>query len=396
VGVRILLGQPPFEGTVKIVATADVHLGMKFSSYPERGPELAEERFRALERVVAAANDREADLLVVAGDLFHRVGVAARIVERAAGILDAFAGAAVVVLPGNHDYLAPEGDRLWTVFTEASGDRTIVLDRAGSYDLARYDLPVSILAAPCDAGHGASHRLGWATDWVRPAGQSVVGVAHGSVDGLTLDAEGHYFPMEPRLLASLPADLWLIGHTHRLHDLREARLVVPGTPEADGFDCAVPGTAAFVHIAPGSPDYELESIPTGRFRFVETGVTLAGAEVGRSGTTDAGTAGNGEDELQRLVEAAIPNGEVLVRITVDGMLADDAFERWNRQRQRLVADSRVLRVDDDLLRRVLTQEDVDRRYAAGSFAHRLLSRLVAAADHEALAEALVLLDEAIA
>lgn len=368
---------------MKIIATADVHLGMKFSSYATRRDELSEERFRALERVVAAGNEREADVLVVAGDLFHRVGVAARIVERAAGILDAFAGAAVLVLPGNHDYLAPEGDRLWTHFSEAAGDHTLVLDRPGSFDLSSYDLALTVLAAPCDAQHGSSHRLGWATGFERPEGHRVLGVAHGSVDGLTLDSEGHYFPMEPRLLASLPADAWLVGHTHRHHDVRDARLVVPGTPESDGFDCPVLGSAALVDLDAGGDGYSVEELAVGRFRFVEAEVSVDDA----AGSSD-------EAELERRAREAIPEADALVRLVVTGTLADAAFARWNRVRDRLLGEEAVLRVDDDGLRRVLTRDDVDRRYAEGSFAHRLLSRLVAADDHEALAEALALLEEA--
>ena len=368
---------------MRIIATADVHLGMKFSSYASRREELAEERFRALERVVASGNEQHADVLVVAGDLFHRVGIAARTVDRAAGILDAFAGAVTLVLPGNHDYLAPEGDRLWTAFAESAGDRTVVLDRPGSFDLSGYDLALTVLAAPCDAQHGSSHRLGWATDFARPAGHAVVGVAHGSIDGLTLDSEGHYFPMEPRLLASLPADLWVVGHTHRHHDVREARLVVPGTPEPDGFDCPVAGSAALVELEGEAADYSVQPLPVGRFRFVEAAVTVDDAE----GASD-------EAALEQRVRAAMPDGEALVRLFVTGMLADGAFARWNRVRDRLLDEEGVLRVDDDGLRRVLTREDVDRRYADGSFAHRLLSRLVDANDHEALAEALSLLEEA--
>ena len=176
------------------------------------------------------------------------------------------------MLPGNHDYLAPEGDRLWSAFRDAAGDRTLVLDRAGAFDLAPYDVPVRVLAAPCDALHGSTHRLGWAADEERGQENLVLGVAHGSIDGLTLDAEGHYFPMEHRFLASLPADLWVVGHTHRQHNDREARLVVPGTPEADGFDAPEPGVAALIVL--DESGYELERVSTGRFQFAERTVRV--------------------------------------------------------------------------------------------------------------------------
>ena len=373
---------------MKIIATADVHLGMKFSGYGPRQAELAGERFRALERVVEAGNGRNADLLIVAGDLFHRVGVAAKIVERAAAILDRFTGAAIAVLPGNHDYRASEGDRLWSGFRAAAGDRTLVLDRAGAVDLSHYDLPVTLLVAPCDAQHGATHRLAWATALERPDTPYVIGVAHGSIDGLTLDAEGHYFPMERQFLASLPADLWLIGHTHRRHDERDVRVVVPGTPEPDGFDCPAPGCAALITLSEPSPsggmpaEYEVQTLPTGRYRFVDADVALHDPE----GALSA-------EELHSQVLRTVPDGEALVRLTVTGTITDGSFERWNAVRELLLEDSRVLRVDDDELQRLLGQHDVDRRYAAGSYAHRLLSRLVRTGDHDALAEALSLMDE---
>ena len=373
---------------MKIIATADVHLGMKFSAYGSNQTELADERFRALERVVEAGNGRDADLLVVAGDLFHRVGVALKIVERAAATLDQFAGAAIAVLPGNHDYRAPEGDRLWAGFRAAAGDRTLVLDRPGPVDLSHYDLPVTLLAAPCDAQHSAMHRLAWTAGLTRPDTRYVIGVAHGSIDGLTLDSEGHYFPMERQFLASLPADLWLIGHTHRWHDARDVRIVVPGAPEPDGFDCPVPGCASLVTLPESSSSdgpsnaYLVETLPTGRFRFVDAEVTLHDPE----GACSA-------EELETDVMRVVPEGEVLVRLTITGKIADGTFERWNVVRRSLLEDSRILRVDDDGLQRLLSQRDVDRRYAAGSYAHRLLSRLVRTGDHDALAEALSLMDE---
>ena len=369
---------------------------MKFSSYTSHQEELAEERFAALVRVVEAGNSRQADVLVVAGDLFHRVGVASHIVERAVAILARFTGALVLVLPGNHDYLAPEGDRLWTAVREAAAagtsnpsasnpsaaaDSIVVLDRPGSFDLSRYDLPLTVLAAPCDAQHGASHRLGWATGFEPPRGHLVLGVAHGSIDGLTLDSEGHYFPMPRKLLASIPADVWIVGHTHGYHDVADARIVVPGAPEADGFDSSELGSAAFVTLDAGST-YAAEPVATGRYRFYHESLTI-----------DDPDGSEPPEALAARVRAALPDGDVLVRLAVAGLVADDVFEQWNAIREELVRDPRVMRVDDTELRRVLSREEIDRRYAHGSFAHTLLARLSEAGDHEALGQALSIIRE---
>jgi len=54
---------------VRILHTADNHLGISYAQYPDRVMDrLVEERFQALERLVEMANAREAHFFVVAGD----------------------------------------------------------------------------------------------------------------------------------------------------------------------------------------------------------------------------------------------------------------------------------------------------------------------------------------
>ena len=357
---------------LRIMATADVHLGMKFASYRAVQPRLVEARFSALTRVVEAANERECDLLIVAGDLFHRIGVAATVIRRAAEILREFNGNAVAVLPGNHDYISPEGDRLWSIFRDTAGDRTLVLDSAEPYDLRLYDLAAVILAAPCDSVHGHEHRVGWMKGLVSPAEDlTILGVAHGSIDGLTLDAEGQYFPMSRRLLASLSPAVWIVGHTHRQHDLRAARLVVPGTPEPDGFDCSHPGQAAYVEIDEGS--YSVEAVRTGTHQFADIALDL-----------------DRERSMSDQLEQAV-NADALIRLRLTGALdsaaADDLLSALDSLRSRLP----YLRVDDSGVRRLVTQADTDASYATDSFAHRLVSALLEDDDPDAAAAAVELL-----
>ena len=63
---------------LKIFLTADIHLGMKFASYPEVQSVLSEARFTTLAHCVSIANKEECDLFIVAGDLFDRVSVSDR------------------------------------------------------------------------------------------------------------------------------------------------------------------------------------------------------------------------------------------------------------------------------------------------------------------------------
>ena len=72
-----------------------------------------EARFDVLKRCADIANEETCDLFVVGGDLFDRVSVAKRDIQRAASILAEFQGRLVTVLPGNHDYITQRPDALY-------------------------------------------------------------------------------------------------------------------------------------------------------------------------------------------------------------------------------------------------------------------------------------------
>ncbi|HHY04266.1 MAG TPA: DNA repair exonuclease, partial [Thermoanaerobacterales bacterium] len=56
--------------TLKIFHTADLHIGMKFNSYPEGiRDSLIESRFDVIDKMVQMANDEQCNLFVVSGDL---------------------------------------------------------------------------------------------------------------------------------------------------------------------------------------------------------------------------------------------------------------------------------------------------------------------------------------
>jgi len=361
--------------SLRVMATADLHLGMKFSSYRSVQTMLIDARFEALRAVVHAANERACNLLVVAGDLFHRVGVASATIVRAAEILREFDGDVVAVLPGNHDYVSSDGDRLWPIFRDAVGDRTLILDSVEPYDLRVFDVNAVILAAPCDSDYGREHRLGWMEGYTAPEeSQTVIGVAHGSVEGLTLDAEGLYFPMSRGLLASLPPALWIVGHTHRQHDLHQARLVVPGTPEPDGMDFPHEGQAAFIQF--DGDNYSVEAVVTGTNRFAEISVDL-----------------DRDQEMAPQLARAVPP-DALVRLTLTGSLDGEVMLGLQAALDDLRSRLPYLHVDRTDLRRLVTQADVDAHYATGSYAHRLVSALLGDDDAEGAATAVELLSAA--
>jgi DNA repair exonuclease SbcCD nuclease subunit len=361
---------PGMSAPFRIFQTADVHLGMKFSSYGDLQQTLSDGRFRSLEKMVQTATEKQCQLLVVSGDLFDRVSVPKRDVERAAQILSGFGGALVAILPGNHDYFEDRVDSLWSVFMENSGGKVLLLSEKKLYDLAEYDLDgVHLYAAPCRDKHSKSN----ATDWVTEAKKSseakhVIGVAHGSLEGLSFDREGSYYPMTRQGLVEAGVDFWLMGHIHVRHPVEpeaNARIFYPGTPEPDGFDCSHRGTAWLIE-AKDRKNWNVEAVPTGLYRFDEIEKEVSSLS-----------------EVKSLVQSWVQKTDgkqQLLKLVLSGRLGREEFRELSQELESLRQHLLHLKAVTETLQIRVTQEEIDREFTEGSFPHRLLSQLATQTD----------------
>jgi len=384
---------------LKILASADYHLGMKFAGYPSVQEELAEARFLSLKRLVDRANELGCALFLIAGDLFDRVSVSAKDVGRAAELLNGFQGPLVAVLPGNHDFYGGSSGSLWSRFGEAAGDRILLLQDPGVYDLNHYDLKILLYAGPCDSKHSRSSAISWLED-TAVQGQYIeanrealrIGVAHGSVEGVSPDAQGLYFPMTHKQLDEAPVDLWVIGHTHRQHpsEIKGIKVssaapppvLIPGTPEPDGFDCRHGGTALMIE-ADENKQIRLESLSAGTYLFVREEHTLEGAQ-----------------DLQRLVKElrsvrfrGADQAVTLLRLTLRGRLETEQLLELRRHLADAEKSFFYTQIDDSGLLERISEQTVEAEFTERSFPYRLLKRLIANKDFEALQTAYALLQE---
>jgi exonuclease SbcD len=367
---------------LRLLATADLHLGMRFAGYPQAQERLAEARFRALERLVEQANASGCRLFLIAGDLFERPNLLQREVLRAANTLAEFQGELAAVLPGNHDYYAGEAGSLWKVFRERAGDRVLLLDRPQVYDLRHYGLDVLLYPGPCTARHCSEHALSWIAARQEPRdGLLRIGVAHGSIEGFSPDLQGEYSPMRTSELEALGLDLWIVGHTHRPYPPpgeSGARLFIPGIPEPDGFDCRHEGYAWLITITGEKPP-QGELLRSGTYRFLKEELELE----------------PGSDPLRRLSTFRNPeSARTLLRLTLKGFLESEARAALRSGLQELSRELCLLEVDDSALSDWITQERVQAEFSRGSFPYALLTRLMAEGEPDALQLAYALLQEA--
>ena len=85
---------------VTIVHSSDLHLGTD-DSFSDK------DRLAVLPKVLTAAADVHADVVVLAGDSFDNHRQPLELLERAAQMLGEYRKS-VVILPGNHDPLTPD------------------------------------------------------------------------------------------------------------------------------------------------------------------------------------------------------------------------------------------------------------------------------------------------
>jgi DNA repair protein SbcD/Mre11 len=201
---------------VRIVHTADNHLGISFKQYPEGvRKRLLQERIDALRSLVEEGNARKAHFLVVAGDLFDKVSVQRPIIDEAVKVLACFEGEAVLVLAGNHDYYEGGESTLWQRFQKAAeGTCVHALLRPQVEHFEVDGQAVAFYPCPCPAKYGQEPMTGWVNTVDKPAGTIHIGIAHGNVEGLGLDADQRYFNMSERGLQEAGLHTWLLGHIH--------------------------------------------------------------------------------------------------------------------------------------------------------------------------------------
>lgn len=259
--------------SLRILHTADNHIGLSFNQYPEAVRErLIEERFASLERMVTTANVRKAHFIVVAGDLFDKTTVIKTQIERAANVLGKFEGEAVLVLAGNHDFCEGPDSKLWKQFRAAAdGSCVIALTEPVIKEFESDDYKVRYYACPCPSKHGKEHTIGWVADEEKRSDKLHIGIAHGNVEGLGLDADQRYFNMAERDFRNAGLHTWLLGHIHvsapAPGTTGRPLYFMPGIHTPDSVKCIHPGYAWWIEMdADGTCRHE--QLTTGALRFL--------------------------------------------------------------------------------------------------------------------------------
>ena len=354
---------------LKIFVTGDNHIGLKYASHGSAADILAHKRVDAFRGMVRIANDERCGLFIITGDLFENTRISKKEMQPLLEILSGFHGT-VAVLPGNHDHYEKDAT-LWTYFQDIASqkDNILLMTAYQPYPLSVNGDNVVLYPALCMSRHSApgENNLGWImNEQIVPDGTYRIGVAHGAIEGATIDNEGAYFLMTQDELEHIPMDVWLIGHTHVpfpkniTEDYSDCgRIFNPGTHVQTDVACNTEGLCFIVQI---SEDKSVlaKKVVTGNVRFYRERLTLSAGEM--------------EQELRRSLDKL--GSDSVVDLILSGAVTAEEYEDRAAILERSLSRFLEGTYDDSELSKLITKDLINAEFPETSFSARLLTELI--------------------
>jgi DNA repair protein SbcD/Mre11 len=239
---------------MRLLHTADLHLGRQFN-----GISLDDDQAEVLGQIVEALKEHEADVLIVAGDIYDRAAPPATAFRQFNTFLARVASetrAAVVMIAGNHDSadrisamaVMPDAKRALIRGAVSADEKALVLeDQFGSVAFSALPFSYEYAARECFA----DETLATPEDVLKaqvaaarrnvPDGARWIVVAHAFVAGGSVsDSErslvrvGGVETVSPEIFAG--AHYVALGHLHRPQAVGVPHIRYSGSPLAFGFD----------------------------------------------------------------------------------------------------------------------------------------------------------------
>lgn len=212
---------------MKFIHIADVHLGAKPEGLAEGGKVRGQEIWESMEKVIMLCEQEQTDLLLIAGDLFHRQPLI-RELKELNYLFSKLSKTKIVFVVGNHDYLKLDSyyrtfewnDNVYPILSEEM-DCIIFPDlKTAVYGLSYYQKEIT---------EGLYDRA----EAPRKQKYEIL-LAHGG--------DEKHIPMKKEILAGLGYDYIAMGHIHKPQIVIENMAVYAGSLEpTDKNDVGVHG-----------------------------------------------------------------------------------------------------------------------------------------------------------
>ncbi len=255
--------------SIKILATADLHLGRKSSAVPSGDEESSTKH--TWKNMVDWAIEHEVDLLLLSGDIIDQDN---KYYEAIGPIQKGFDrlnknGITVYLVTGNHDYdvLAEiirgnKYEHIHLLGADGNWEKKVYNSKEGTLQIAGWSFPNKYVT---------ENPMAKFNELELDPNAVTIGLLHGEVDSL----ESKYGPLQLSDLKFAGADAWILGHIHKpLRFSSEAPYIAyPGSPHA--LDPGENGGHGPVLIeVNGKNDMKVERIPLSSIRYEKISVAI--------------------------------------------------------------------------------------------------------------------------
>lgn len=305
-------GENDYDVALKILHTADWHLGRKFPSFDEHDQlTLSHARMEVVDRIFGVAKMHDVDAVLCAGDLFDEPNPEREFYsELATRLCQMPWSKPVILLPGNHDPLIAG-----SVYHADHEFRRLLPEFVRVVDRSDFEMPLGeagvLYARPCTSKAGQDDNA-----LLLPAREDGderirIGMVHGST--WTKDDFQTNFPIAEDAARKRGMDYLAVGDTHAFEIVpegaRECPIVYPSAPEATNFGEENTGFVVVAFFMRTRRRPRLHREPVARWRWREEEVTTL-------------------DDLQRLRTEDL--SRTVLRLTLDLRVAASLYEEVER------------------------------------------------------------------
>jgi DNA repair protein SbcD/Mre11 len=274
---------------LRILHTADVHLGSRHDDLGEQAAAQRERQFAAFRASVDIALQEPVDLFLIAGDLFDSNVQPSRSVERVAAELRRLAEARIrtVIIPGTHDcYDRASIYRAYDLATMALGSAgsAVLEGMVTVLDPERSSIHLPALDATVHARIFGTKRAPYSplreplVDDAGPAATWRIGLLHGSIS-IPGRTEYDEVVVTTDEIAHSGVDYLALGHWHSMQQGKAGTVIYAyaGAPEAVALNQAGAGAVLLVDLdqRDGRRSVSIRERQVGRTRFEKLDVDAA-------------------------------------------------------------------------------------------------------------------------
>ncbi|MCP4634654.1 MAG: DNA repair exonuclease [candidate division Zixibacteria bacterium] len=244
----------------QIIHTADIHLGMKFSGLGRTGKLLRTHLKNAFSSIVDITIEKNADCLVIAGDLFDSNQISDSTVNFVIGEITRLQTIPVIIIPGTHD---PSSNPIWRSFKEKELPANLHLILSDEHiPLTFSEIDTTFWVKPNQESNLLESPIPELKD--KSLSKYHIAIAHGSLAVPGIESQdGYTFQHEE--ISQAGFDYVALGHWHSVKQLNELNAYYCGTPEQSRFGLKDCGKILSVDV--NDSGVNIEQIQTGKTQW---------------------------------------------------------------------------------------------------------------------------------